>query len=1362
VSGLSRALASLAGLLVAGCTVPAEAPDATRADAGDPGEVVEAVAPGDDAAQGPEASDAGDPTDDAGNPTDDVGDPTSDAGDAGDPTDDAGDPTDDAGSEVPDGDEPDAATPGDAAEVPGEAEVIANSDTENTAQNDTILDTIAESEVTSDTSDEPAATGPCARPLTFAEPERYLEPLQFAVLAVTGGSGRHAFAVRAGAESGARVHPLLGTFMAGPSPGEVVVRAVDHTCGAFADLEIHVTAPLAVTPPVATISPVHGRIRHAVSGGSGRWRVRLAALSAGAPVAARVEEDGTIVAGDVAESLIVAVEDLATGRLREARLTVVEGGGLQVDASAIAIPVGERWPMSGLGGSGVLEVTAPDPAPGTEAVIAVDGVTVKGLAPGRVDVVVEDVHTGERVHVPVEVAATPEVALYPAGDLKESGAAVTADLDADGYPELVVGVTESDLGAWDGGAVIVYPGTARGPGTQPRAVRVGAGRGDELGNAIAAGDVDGDGYGDVVAGAPLADGPGLDRGSLVLWRGRPGGGLSATPDWTWFGENNSDQVGMAVGLCDVNGDGRLDLLATARFAEDEDRTPTVSSSGGLFVFLGYAAGFRSEPDQVIWGAVPVDGVMQPRAVNLGRALATGNVDGDGRCDVAVSGTAFSAGEGRSSDGVVHVYRGRGPDSFGPGGLALAPSLTVRGDDVESGAQLGFSLALGDLDGDGRDDLAMGQPELAITPQGGTRRASNGAALLVAGASIPDQGLLDVSVRSIGWRYVGRAEDNETSDRFGISVAIGDWDGQGTADLFIGTRADEQLVPPATTRVADTGTVHVLRGATGQLPALGPPDAVYAGDATSQQFGPIFAVHPDLDGDGRAELVGRATQDSRLGPRVGLTWLRMSTPETPVVALATPLGSGGSRLGASLAVVGDLDGDGFPELAVGAPRAQHEPGPLPVPQTRPGLVSLHRTGPLGVSQTPFATLAGFPGHSQLDGFGEALAAVRDFNGDGRPDLAVAARQEDGPTGCARTDPGAVYLFGGTPAGGLAPSPMGFFLGPLGSAQTNELASGDFNGDGLSDIALAGQLWDLPDTTSSNNAGGVGLVYGTSRMAAAGPLVTRCQPDVTLLGFNAADQLGAALAAVPDLNGDGCDELAVGAPFGDLPGLSNSGFVHLLWGFGPRCAFRTAHRATLSPRHASAQIGASLAAGDVDGDGRADLVVGGPAWSDGVDTTGAAWLIDGGWLASLAGSATPWTEAVAVVSGEVAPLVPPGAMTRRLDGRQRDEALGSAVALIPAASGELPGGILASAPVSAQPGAPGAGTVRFHTLAGLGGLAALTPASALAIAGESSRPGAEFGAALTAWRAGGRRWVAVGAPASSALGTDEGAFFVVSAP
>lgn len=1333
--------------LTGACTIPAElpaAPEDLAEDAGGAEAGVEGSPEGDAA-----APDGADPLDAARGDVDGPGSP---------------DDTAEAPPDTAPGGPEDVSAPADDANAgPDDANAPPDDDAASGTDDDaTTLDGTPQADDASvpDTSVTPS--GPCAQPIAFVEPVRFLEPLQFTVLKVTGGSGDHSFALVSGGHTGARVHALLGTFLAGPESGEVAVRVLDRRCGTSADMVAHVTPTLTVMPEIATIEPGRGRIRHAVSGGSGQWRVSVSAVAAGATAAARVEADGTIIAGDVEETLRVVVEDLATGRIREARLTVVAGGGLRVDPAALALPVGEGWPVSGRGGSGIIAVTAPGPAPGTEAVIGVAGANLTALAPGRVDLVVEDVHTGERVHLPVEVIAAPVVALHPAGDLKEGGAALTTDIDGDGHREVVVGVTESDLGAWDGGAIFIYRGTETGPSPEPGTVIASESRTEELGTSLAAGDVNGDGYADLVAGAPLADGPGLDRGRVSLWYGQADGGVSPKPDWSWFGETNSDQLGLAVGLCDVNGDERLDLLVTARFAEDEERTPVVANTGGLFVFLGYTTGFRSEPDQVIWGAVPEEGVMRPRAIGLGRALATGHVDGDGRCDVAISGLSYSAGDGRSNDGIVYVYRGRGPDSFGPGGLASTPSLVVRGDEVDSGAQLGVSLALGDLDGDLRDELAMGEPEYGLTPPEGARRASNGAVLLVGGATIPETGLLDLSARSLGWRYVGRPDEVESSDRYGVSLAIADWDGEGPDDLFIGTRADEQLVPPAATRVADTGTVHVLRGRDGTLPSLAYPAAVYTGDTNGQLFGLIFAVQPDLDGDGLAELVGRASQDSRLGPRVGLTWLRTSAPQAPLVTLETPLGSAGSRLGAALAVLDDLDGDGYPELAVGAPRAQLEPGPLPVPPTRPGLVSLHRTGPHGVSDTPFLTLGGFTGHTQLDGFGEALAAVRDFNGDGRPDLAVAARLEDGPTACARTDAGAVYLFGGTVAGGIAPTPMGFFLAPQSSGQAQELASGDFNGDGVSDVALGGQLWDLPDTSTSNNAGGVGLVYGTARMAAAGPLVTRCQPDVTLLGFAASDLLGLALAAIPDLNGDGCDELAIGAPLGDLPGLANSGFVHVLWGFGPRCAFQDARRTTLTPRHASAQVGSSLAAADADGDGRADLAVGGPFWSNGIDTTGAAWLVDGAWLASLDGSALPWTPGVAIAASDVMPFAPPGGATREVSGRRRDEASGFAVALMSGVPGASTGGLVAAAPASPEPGVPGAGTVRLHALSGAGPLAAISAEAALAVGGESSRPGAEFGAALVAWRAGGQRWIAIGAPVSSALGTDEGAFFVVRAP
>lgn len=1206
---------------------------------------------------------------------------------------------------------------------------------------------LSDSEDLSDSSD--AVPAGCER-FAITPEKAWLEPFGFTVFTALGASDARRFDLP-GDVTGSSIHPSLGTFLAGPQSGVVSVRLSDPTCGVRL-AELVVVEPLTILPAIASIEPSVGSLEFEVVGGSGVYELEMSSVDGHTP-AATLSPDGRLFAGAVTEDLLVEVTDLNTGRVRVAQVHVRPGSALLVSPSQLALPLGESWRLAVTGGSGRVDVrlvpggaTLPDGTPAGSPVVAFQNGVLTGLQPGRASLRIEDLHTGEVVPSVVDVLAAPSLAMNPAGDGKLTGQLWVADLDGDGLPEALFGVAEADIEAHDGGAVFVHRGVAGGFELEPASTLSSSGRLDELGAALAVGDVDDDGLADLVVGVPLSDEGGVDRGAVRIHRGDPERLLEEEASQTLIGEAAGDQLGGAVALCDFNGDGRLDLAMSARFAEDENQSPVASNAGAVYIHLGYVDGFQRVADQVVFGAFPsADGsTMVPRAnLNLGRALAVGDVDGDARCDLVVTTTAYSAGTGRANDGLFMVYRGRGPDDFGPGGLMARPSLVVVGDEVDAGGQLGVSAAVGDVDGDGLAEVLVGQPEYNRRV-GAASRAGNGAAVMWPGRLVPVEGTTVQSVTSAPWRYVGRDNISEAGDRVGYAVAIGDLDGQGPLDVFVGARLDEQA-PQCT---SNCGTVHALAGVLADegptLPSPLMPTHVYPGDRADQNFGSLIAVVPDLDGDGLGEVLTRAGTDNRIAPRLGLHALRFSTAATAPVPLAFGYASGGSRHGAALTVVPDLDGDGLAELAVGAWRSQFDPAPTAA--HRPGEVALYRGTARGVADQPFMRLGGFTGHASSDAFGHAMA-MSDLDGDGQVELAVVARTDDTGAACApaRTDAGSVLVF--ERAGDrLATSPMVTFWGPQASQQVSTLATADMNGDGVSDLIAGGPAWDRP---SLDNVGGVALWWGGAGIAGQ-----VCTPAATVLGVAASDSLGTSLERLGDVDGDGCEEVAIGAVQFDPPGVANAGAVYVWWGFGPGCATAEPALSAISPLNAAAQAGASLAAADLDGDGRVELAIGSRVFNNGVEVVGAVWLVTGEQLRALRASATPYAEGVRPT---VVNATPPGREPARLVGTRRNEDFASTLALVPGVGFE-DGWLAIGRPLTDLSGVDGAGAVTVHEVRLAGQTFSFRPTPPLAVGGESRRPRADFGRALVGWRTGQGRTLAVGAGFSSALGLDDGAFFV----
>ncbi|MDB4931650.1 MAG: hypothetical protein JWM10_4134 [Myxococcaceae bacterium] len=366
------------------------------------------------------------------------------------------------------------------------------------------------------------------------------------------------------------------------------------------------------------------------------------------------------------------------------------------------------------------------------------------------------------------------------------------DVNGDGYGDLVVATSEGVAGVPN--RIYVFHGASGGLPTAPttRIDLPTPAIAQSNGNVLAAaGDVNGDGYADLVVGStPTVVTAAATRAYVYLGSAA---GLPTAASQTLTSPDATAHFGAGVaGVGDLNGDGRADVVVTAPHVFTA--APGDVGQNHAFVYFGAAAGLPSSPSADLIASAGRDEAVELAVAPLG------DVDGDGRADFAVTGTP-----GAASSRTVHVF-------VGGATLATAPARSYAFDSA-----ITPPVAAGDVNGDGYADMLVGVPRYATSP---TDLAVGRALLYLGGAAgLPaDPGLTIASPVAVRGTY------------FGITAAgFGDGNGDGFADLVIGSVESDSI-----------GRVSVFRGGAAGL-VVTPAFERRGIDAVNTFFGRFVAV-----------------------------------------------------------------------------------------------------------------------------------------------------------------------------------------------------------------------------------------------------------------------------------------------------------------------------------------------------------------------------------------------------------------------------------------------------------------------------------------------------------------------------------------
>ena len=607
---------------------------------------------------------------------------------------------------------------------------------------------------------------------------------------------------------------------------------------------------------------------------------------------------------------------------------------------------------------------------------------------------------------PISTTAAARVESNQAEANMGFSAASAGDVNGDGYSDVIVGANLYDNGQTDEGAAFVYHGSASGISTAAAAMvesnQVSAYMGV---SAASAGDVNGDGYSDVIVGAEGYDNGQTNEGAAFVYHGSASGISNTAAAMVQSSQAGAYMGFSAASAGDVNGDGYSDVIVGA-----DSYTNGQTYEGAAFVYHGSPAGISTISTASLEN--------NQASANYGNAVTTaGDVNGDGFSDVIIASQYYDNGE--INEGAVFVYLGTA------NGISTTISSTIEGGQIFS--EIGSSVSTaGDINADGYSDIIIG-----------ARYYDNGEHL--EGGGLVFYG----SPSGINTSSFDLLEVNQPDAFFGYSVAnAGDVNGDGYGDIIAGAYLYDNPE-------VDEGAAFIFLGSSTGISLV--PNITLQSNQANAFFGYSVAGAGDVNGDGYSDVIVGAYNYTNNQANEGVVFIFLGSPSGTITTYSTLLehNQSNAAFGYCVSGTGDVNGDGFSDIVIGSIKYSNG-------QSEEGSVFVYGGSSTGINTTPVFITESNQNFAEM---GNAIGNAGDVNGDGYSDLIIGVHNYDN----GQTDEGQMLLYYGSNTGLSITNVSSFESNQASSNMGRSVNSaGDVNGDGFSDILAGAPFYDNGET------------------------------------------------------------------------------------------------------------------------------------------------------------------------------------------------------------------------------------------------------------------------------------------------------------